>query len=87
MNPRPKFLLLHDDIQWAVLIAHDIRPVGAEWTGARCLLHFPDTPEARALLGDLAADSVSLNARTLVAAFKEGRKFLRDEVDKRDGRR
>jgi len=88
MNPAiaPTVLRLHDDLQWTILIANDIPPVGAEWESGRCYLHFEDSPKARALLGDLAAEVLRENPRTLIAAFKTGRRFLRDEVDKRGGR-
>ena len=85
VQPLPEILPIHDLTEAACLYASGFAPVTAEWRGPRLYLIFPDSPDARRVLRDLAQGQLRFDPHTILDGFRQARRLL-FEAKKEAGR-
>jgi hypothetical protein len=73
---------VHDLEQAACLYASGFAPTSSEWRDERLFLIFPDSPDVRRVLGDLASGALRLEPSVVIAGFRKARKRLWQEKEK-----
>jgi len=69
-------LRIHDLETVSGLLLSGFQPSGHEWAGERLYFCFPDSPDARAVLSQLAAGELKADPGSVIQAFRAARRML-----------